>query len=218
MRKPRPQGHVRVRLLQLTRGGEWWRSFCSLAGGGECGCSYYGNVARGGDEGRRFCSIHTIEQGQLATCVQQQHIVAASVGGASVAWPLAARAQQSERMRRVAILPYTERDAEIRTRIATFRQQLRKLGWAEGDNLRTEERWSGDDMDRVRRYVAELVNLNPDVILVAGRRVVPIVQQQTRSIPVVFVGISDRVASGLVATLARPGGNLGRQSHRVLAD
>jgi hypothetical protein len=57
LRKPRPQGHVRVRLMQLTRGGEWWRSFCSLAGGGECGCSYYGNVARGGDEGRRFCSI-----------------------------------------------------------------------------------------------------------------------------------------------------------------
>jgi putative ABC transport system substrate-binding protein len=122
------------------------------------------------------------------------------LGGAAAAWPLAARAQQSERMRRVAILPYTERDAEIRTRIATFRQQLRKLGWAEGDNLRTEERWTGDDMDRVRRY--ELVNLNPDVILVAGRRVAPIVQQQTRSVPVVFVGISDRVASGLVATLA----------------
>jgi hypothetical protein len=57
LRKPRPQGHVRVWLLQLTRGGEWWRSFCSLAGGGECGCSHYGNVARGGDEGRRFCSI-----------------------------------------------------------------------------------------------------------------------------------------------------------------
>jgi putative tryptophan/tyrosine transport system substrate-binding protein len=124
------------------------------------------------------------------------------LGGAAAAWPLAARAQQSERMRRVAILPYTERDAEIRTRIATFRQQLRKLGWAEGDNLRTEERWTGDDMDRVRRYVAELINLNPDVILVAGRRVAPIVQQQTRSVPVVFVGISDRVASGLVATLA----------------
>src|SRR5207245_816853 len=87
-------------------------------------------------------------------------LVAGGLGGAGAAGPRAARAQQSERMRHVAILPYTERDAEIRTRIATFRQQLRKLGWAEGDNLRTEERWSGDDMDRVRRYVAELVNLN----------------------------------------------------------
>src|SRR5260370_1992895 len=107
--------------------------------------------------------------------------------GTAAAWPLAARAEQSERMRRVAILPYTERDAEIRTRIATFRQQLRNLGWAEGDNLRTEERWTGEDMDRVRRYVAKLVNLNPDVILVAGRLVMPIMQHLTPIIPAAFV-------------------------------
>jgi len=128
--------------------------------------------------------------------------------GGAAAWPLAARAQQ-ERMRRVAVLmPYAESDAEIQTRIATFRQELRKFGWAEGANLRIEERWPGDDMDHVRRDAAELINLNPDVIVVAGRRVVPIAAQQTRSIPVVFVGISDPVSSGLVASLARPGGNL----------
>jgi ABC-type uncharacterized transport system substrate-binding protein len=131
------------------------------------------------------------------------------LSGVVVAWPLAARAQQLEQLRRVGILmPYHEDDVEIRARVAVFRQELRKLGWTEGSNLRIDERWSADNMGRIRDYAAELVNLNPDVILVAGRRAVPIVQQQTRSIPVVFVGISDPVASGLVASLARPGGNL----------
>jgi putative ABC transport system substrate-binding protein len=130
-------------------------------------------------------------------------------GGAAAAWPLAARAQQAERMRRVGILmQYHEGDVEIRARVEVFRQELRKLGWTEGSNLRIDERWSADNMGRIRDHAAELVNLNPDVILVAGRRAVPIVQQQTRSIAVVFVGISDPVASGLVASLARPGGNL----------
>ena len=131
------------------------------------------------------------------------------LSGAAAAWPLAAGAQQAERMRRVAILmPYAESDAEFRTRIAAFRQELGKLGWTEGANLRIEERWTGDDLDRVRRDAAELINLNPEVIVVAGRRVVPIVAQQTRTIPVVFVGISDPVTSGLVESFARPGGNL----------
>jgi putative ABC transport system substrate-binding protein len=106
------------------------------------------------------------------------------------------------------LMPYAESDSEIQKRIATFRQELRKLGWTEGSNLRIEERWPGDDMDRARRDAAELIKLNPDVVVVSGRRTVPIVAQQTRSIPVVFVGISDPVSSGLVASLARPGGNL----------
>jgi putative tryptophan/tyrosine transport system substrate-binding protein len=105
-------------------------------------------------------------------------------------------------------MPYQEGDVEIRARVEAFRQGLRKLGWTEGSNLRIDERWSADNMGRIRDYAAELVNLNPDVIVVSGRRAVPIVQQQTRSIPVVFVGISDPVASGLVSSLARPGGNL----------
>jgi putative ABC transport system substrate-binding protein len=127
--------------------------------------------------------------------------------GGAAAWPLAARAQQQ--LRRVGILmPYQEGDVEIRARVEAFRQGLRKLGWTEGSNLRIDERWSADNMGRIRDYAAELVNLNPDVIVVSGRRAVPIVQQQTRSIPVVFVGISDPVASGLVSSLARPGGNL----------
>jgi putative ABC transport system substrate-binding protein len=131
------------------------------------------------------------------------------LGGAAAAWPLAARAQQPEQVRKLGMLmPYHEHDADIRARVAVFRQELRKLGWTEGSNLRIDERWSADDMGRIRDYAAELVNLNPDVILVTGRRAVPLVQQQTRSIPVVFVGISDPVASGLVASLARPGGNL----------
>jgi putative ABC transport system substrate-binding protein len=131
------------------------------------------------------------------------------LGGAAMAWPLAARAQQQDRFRKIGILmPYHEHDAEIQARIAVFRQELRKLGWREGDNLRIDERWSADNMGRIGDHAAELVSLNPDLILVSGRRAVPIVQQQTRSIPVLFVGISDPVASGLVETLARPGGNL----------
>ena len=131
------------------------------------------------------------------------------LGGAAVAWPLAARAQQQDRFRKIGILmPYHEHDAEIQARIAVFRQELRKLGWREGDNLRIDERWSADNMGRIGDHAVELVSLNPDLILVSGRRAVPIVQQQTRSIPVLFVGISDPVASGLVETLARPGGNL----------
>jgi putative ABC transport system substrate-binding protein len=107
--------------------------------------------------------------------------------GASAAWPLVARAQQQ--LRRVGILmPYQEGDVEIRARVEAFRQGLRKLGWTEGSNLRIDERWSADNMGRIRDYAAELVNLNPDVIVVSGRRAVPIVQQQTRSIPVVFGG------------------------------
>jgi putative tryptophan/tyrosine transport system substrate-binding protein len=119
--------------------------------------------------------------------------------------PVAARAQQR---RTVALLmPYPEADAEVRGRVAAFREELRRLGWGD-DVLRIEERWSTDDLDRVRLHVAELVKLTPDVIFFTGGRVTRIVQGQTRSIPTVFVGVSDPLGQGLVPSLARPGGNL----------
>ena len=99
--------------------------------------------------------------------------------GGVAAWPVAARAQQPDRFRKIGILmPYHEHDAEIQARIAVFRQELRKLGWREGDNLRIDERWSADNMGRIGDHAVELVSLNPDLILVSGRRAVPIVQQQ----------------------------------------
>jgi putative tryptophan/tyrosine transport system substrate-binding protein len=89
------------------------------------------------------------------------------LGGAAVGWPLAARAQQKDRARWIGILmAFTESDAEIQARVTAFRQELRKLGWAEGSNLRIEERWPADNMDRVRSDAAELVELKPDAILV----------------------------------------------------
>jgi putative tryptophan/tyrosine transport system substrate-binding protein len=130
------------------------------------------------------------------------------LGGAAAGWPLTARAQNSDRLRRVGVLmAFTESDAEIRARVTAFRQELRKLGWAEGSNLTIEERWPADNMDRVRADAAELVELKPDAILVAGRRAISALQQATRSVPVVIAGTSDPVEQGIVASLARPGGN-----------
>jgi putative ABC transport system substrate-binding protein len=130
------------------------------------------------------------------------------LGGAAAAWPLVARAQQTGAMRRIGVLmSYAESDPEMRARVAAFRQELGKLGWSEGRNLRIDERWPADDMDRVRAHASELINLKPDVILVGGRRTLSVLQEQTRSVPVVFAGITDPVEQGIVTNLARPGGN-----------
>jgi putative tryptophan/tyrosine transport system substrate-binding protein len=113
------------------------------------------------------------------------------LGGAASAWPLAARAQQAERMRRVGVLmAWLDTDPDIQARVAAFRQELRKLGWTEGVNLHIEERFGGDDMDHLRAQAAELIELKVDAILVAGRRAVSVLRQQTRSIPIVLAGIS----------------------------
>jgi putative tryptophan/tyrosine transport system substrate-binding protein len=132
----------------------------------------------------------------------------ATVGGAAVAWPLAARAQQAERMRRIGVLMnLAADDAEGQARLAAFLQGLQQLGWTDGRNLRTDTRWGGGDADRFRRYAAELVALAPDVILAAGSPVVTALQQATRSVPIVFALVNDPVGSGYVASLGRPGGN-----------
>jgi putative ABC transport system substrate-binding protein len=133
----------------------------------------------------------------------------ALVGGAAAAWPFSARAQPRERVRRIGILmPFPKADAEIQTWVQAFRQELARLGWSEGSNVQFDERWSTDNMDLVRADAANLVALNPDVIVTAGDRVIPVLTKLTRSIPIVVTATSDPIASGAAESLARPGGNV----------
>jgi ABC-type uncharacterized transport system substrate-binding protein len=130
------------------------------------------------------------------------------VGGAA-AWPLVARAQQGERVRRIGILmPYPPRAAGPQERVRAFREELRKRGWASSVNVQFDERWVGDNMDLIRSAVTNLVELNPDVILATGGRVIPILMGLTRSIPIVIPGGSDPVARGYAESLAHPGRNV----------
>jgi putative ABC transport system substrate-binding protein len=125
-----------------------------------------------------------------------------------VVWPLAAHAQQGERMRRIGVLTPLPADLpDAQARHAVFLQALRQLGWTEGGNVRIEARWSAGDPAITRKYAAELVALAPDVILVTGSTGVAPILQATRSIPVVFVIVPDPVGAGYVESLAEPGGN-----------
>src|SRR5262249_11417952 len=126
--------------------------------------------------------------------------------GGAVAWPLAARAQQRERMRRIGVLMNTAADDSLgQTRIAALLQGLQQLGWSVGRNVEIETRWAGADADRIRRYAAELVALAPDVIVTAGSATVGPLQRATRTVPIVFVTTVDPVGGGFVESLARPG-------------
>jgi putative ABC transport system substrate-binding protein len=132
----------------------------------------------------------------------------ALLGGAAVAWPLAARAQQAERMRRIGVLtPLAAEDPEHKARLAAFAQELQQLGWAVGRNVRIDTRAGANDVDRARGYAAELVALAPDVILATGGSVVGPLIKVTRSVPIVFTQTPDPVGAGFVDSLARPGGN-----------
>jgi putative ABC transport system substrate-binding protein len=129
--------------------------------------------------------------------------------GGLAAWPLAARAQQTDRMRRIGVLiPFPKGDKEIQARVQAFRQALATLGWSEGSNVQFDERWSTDNIDLVSADAADLVSLNPDVIVTAGDRVIPILTKLTRSIAIVVAATSDPIASGAVESLARPAGNV----------
>jgi putative ABC transport system substrate-binding protein len=129
------------------------------------------------------------------------------IGGAAVTLPLAARAQQPERMRRVSVLMNTVADdAEGQARLIAFGQGLAELGWTDGRNVRIDIRWGAGDAERFRRYAVELVALAPDVILAASGTAVPPLLQATRTVPIVFAQTIDPVGSGFVASLARPGG------------
>src|SRR5215471_3051286 len=129
------------------------------------------------------------------------------VGGAAAAWPLAARAQQGERMRRIGVLMnLASDDAEGQARLTAFAQGLQQFGWTDGRNARIEYRWAVGDAERIRKQAAELVTLAPDVILAAsGVPVVTALLQATRTVPIVLV--IDPVGAGFVDSLARPGGN-----------
>jgi putative tryptophan/tyrosine transport system substrate-binding protein len=130
------------------------------------------------------------------------------LGGAAAAWPLAALAQQPERMRRIGVLvSLAADDPEAQARNAAFLQGLSELGWAVGRNLRIDYRWGVGDTDLFRKYAAELVALTPDVILAGSGSTVPALVQASRTIPIVFTQTTDPVAAGFVVSLARPGGN-----------
>jgi len=132
----------------------------------------------------------------------------AALGGAAAAWPLAARAQQPERMRRVGVLMHLAADdPEGQARLAAFTQGLQELRWTIGRNVRIDYRWAAGDAERGRKYAAELVALAPDVILAAGGAVVAPLLQASRTVPIVFAQTPDPVGAGFVASLARPGGN-----------
>src|SRR6516225_4991232 len=123
--------------------------------------------------------------------------------GAPGAWPLAARAQQSERTRRIGVLMNTvSDDAEGQARLAAFHQGLQQFGWTVGHNLRIDYRWDGDNAERIRRGAAELVALGSDVILASGTPSVAALQEATRTIPIVFVNVSDPVGARYAASLA----------------
>ena len=130
------------------------------------------------------------------------------LGGAAAAWPLAARAQQGGRMRHVgALMNHAVDDVQGQARFAAFQQELQRLGWTDGRNVRIDTRWTAGNPDNIRKYAAELVVLAPDVILAHGSATVGPLLQVTHTVPIVFTQTPDPVGAGFVESLARPGGN-----------
>src|SRR5437660_8520898 len=129
--------------------------------------------------------------------------------GTAAAWPLATRAQQSGRMRLVGILmPFPESNSVMQANIRALREELAKLGWSEAGNIKFDERWTTDNMDLVRAAAANLVELKPDAIVALGGRVIPVLMQLTRTVPIILPGAVDAVGEGFIESLARPGGNV----------
>jgi putative tryptophan/tyrosine transport system substrate-binding protein len=131
------------------------------------------------------------------------------LGGAAAAWPLAARAQQTERVRHIGVLvSLPANDPEMQLWLAAFQKGLESLGWSEGRNVRIDHRFYTPGADQVQVPAKELVALQPDVILAEGTSTVAALKRETRAIPIVFVAVSDPIGSGFIASLARPGGNV----------
>ncbi|HXZ21391.1 MAG TPA: ABC transporter substrate-binding protein [Pseudolabrys sp.] len=131
------------------------------------------------------------------------------IAGLAAAWPLAGRAQQSDRLRRIGVLfNRAESDPEGQARLLILQQTLQQLGWRDGGNVRLDIRWGEDDVEHHRRYAAELVALEPDVVIASGTLSVTALQRISRSLPIVFVGVTDPVGAGVVNSLAHPGGNV----------
>jgi putative ABC transport system substrate-binding protein len=129
------------------------------------------------------------------------------LGSSAAAWPLTARAQQSDRMRRIGVLMNTTADADQQASLTVFLQVLQQLGWTDGRNVRIDARWAGGDAQEIRRHATELAGLVPDVILATGTVAMRPLLQATRTIPIVFVNVADPVGAGFIDSLARPGGN-----------
>ena len=130
------------------------------------------------------------------------------LGGAAAAWPLAARAQQADHMRRIGVLMgLAENDPETKARAARLRQELGRLGWSEGHNVRIDTRFAPAGV-QAQVLAKELVGLRPDVLLAHSAQIAAAVQRETRAIPIVFVNVSDPIGAGFVESLARPGGNV----------
>jgi ABC-type uncharacterized transport system substrate-binding protein len=130
------------------------------------------------------------------------------LGGAAASWPIRARAQQPERMRRIGVfMSLAADDKQAQARLAAFLQGLQELGWTDGRNVRIDIRWGTGDPDRNRRNAAELVALAPDVILASGGSIVGLLLHATNAVPIVFTQTPDPVGAGFVESLARPGGN-----------
>ena len=131
------------------------------------------------------------------------------LGGTAVAWPLGARAQQPERMRRIGVLmPYAEDNPVGQARLTAFLEGLRQLGWADGRNVRIDTRWGAGDASLTRTYARELVAPGPDVVMAVSSGAVAPLREVTRSVPIVFAVVADAVGAGFVESLVRPGGNV----------
>ena len=128
--------------------------------------------------------------------------------GSAAAWPVVARAQQGDRVRRIGVLmPFDENDPLAKPRLSAFTQALAGLGWTDGRNVRMDLRGHGGDANRIRALAQELIGLQPDIIVTASTPTTVALQRATRTIPIVFASVADPVASGIVARLDRPGGN-----------
>jgi putative ABC transport system substrate-binding protein len=131
-----------------------------------------------------------------------------TVLGGAAAWPVAARGQQGDRVRRIGVLmPFDENDPEQKRRYSAFTEALAGFGWTDGRNVRIDLRWAGGDTNRIPALAQELVGLQPDIILAVGPTTVDL-QRETRAIPIVFANLADPVANGIVPRLNQPGGNI----------
>jgi putative tryptophan/tyrosine transport system substrate-binding protein len=181
----------------------WTRSGHRALSAPEAGCVLFLSPASSRPLYLRDCKGRGPRGGMY---MQRRDFIALLAGG-TVARPFSARAQQAQQIKRVGILvPFAEDDPDAREQVAAFRTELQRLGW--NDNLRIEARWAGGDRDRIRVLAKELAALRPDSILCRATPVAQALLQETRDIPIVFVNVSDPVGDGLVASLARPGGNV----------
>jgi putative ABC transport system substrate-binding protein len=131
-----------------------------------------------------------------------------SLLGATATWPVAARALQAEKMRRIGILMlFAQADRQAHADYAAFTTELQRMGWTEGQNIRIDQRWASGDVNRLQALAAELVDLKPDLVVVQGSAALAALQHATRTLPIIFAEVTDPVGQGFVESLARPGGN-----------